>query len=418
MDEQLSERGELAGSRRMRWSESLAVRLREPRFLVRTGGAAVSAAQRVRTARRMMLVAETAAWRVRDAFRLAYYVLPITPTRPQRDSAETQSVAARARIIANPMSGTIRGALGIHAELSIQELEETAAWLTNHGLPTELSLTEYAGHAAELAREAVAAGMEMVIAAGGDGTVNSVLQALAGHDTALGVLPLGTVNVWAREMGIPLALPLAAEVLVRGVRRRVDLGRAGSRYFLMMAGIGFDAEVARRVEESKLKRMGLKLLDYLATVGVLSVTHQSARIWIRSGGKRRSLNSLMIIIGNTRLYGGALTFAKKAVADDGWLDFVVIGGGGIAHRVGVLLRALFRRASMGPHVRYAHVRSVRLESNKSVPVQVDGEVIGSLPMTFNVVPNALTVVVPQDAPAELFSRPPLPRLDAIGTTQA
>jgi diacylglycerol kinase (ATP) len=407
MNDELGVDGEAAGSSRTRWSESLAIRLRNPRGRVRAGGAARRRTSRARTTRRMMLVAETAAWRLRDAFRLAYYVMPLTPARAQRAATEQPSVAARARIIANPMSGTIRGALGIHAELSIKELEETAAWLTEHGLPTELCLTEYAGHAAELAAEAVAAGMDMVIAAGGDGTVNSVLQALAGHDTALGVLPLGTVNVWAREMGIPLALPLAAQVLVDGVRRRVDVGRAGSRYFLMMAGIGFDAEVARRVERSKLKRVGLKLLDYLATVGVLGVTHRPARVWIRTDGKRRSLNSLMIILGNTRLYGGALTFAKKAVADDGWLDLVVIGGGGAAYRAGVLLRALFRRASMGPRVRYAHARSVRLESNKPVPVQVDGEVIGSLPMTFAVVPSALTVVVPRNAPAALFSRPPL-----------
>lgn len=410
MDEDLSADTGVAGSRASRWRELLATRLREPRtrHLARAGGAALRTTPRLRSARRMLVVAETAAWRVRDAFRLAYYVLPLASARPQRAASAAQPVTARARIIANPMSGTLRGALGIHADLSIQELEETAVWLTEHGLPTELCLTKYVGHAAQLANEAVRAGMDMVIAAGGDGTVNSVLQGLAGNNTALGVLPLGTVNVWAREMGIPMALPLAAEVLVRGVRRRVDVGRAGSRFFLMMAGIGFDAEVARRVERSKLKRLGLKLLDYLATVGILGVTHQSAKIWMRIGGKRRSLSSLMIILGNTRLYGGALTFAKKAVADDGWLDLVIIGGGGLVYRAGVILRALFRRASMGTRVRYAHVRTVRLESNKPIPVQVDGEVIGTLPMTFSIVPNALIVVVPEDAPAGLFSRPPLP----------
>ena len=409
MDKELSAPRDVAGSRLARWSESLTARAREPRtrLLARTGGAALRNTPRLRTTRRALLAAETAAWRVRDAFRLAYYVLPLAPARPRRAASTVQPATARARIIANPMSGTLRGALGIHAELSIQELEETAAWLTEHGLPTELLLTEYDGHAAELAREAVRTGMDMVIAAGGDGTVNSVLQGLAGTDTALGVLPLGTVNVWAREMGIPLALPLAADVLVHGVRRRVDVGRAGSRYFLMMAGIGFDAEVARRVEQSRFKRFGLKLLDYLATVGTLGLTHKSAKIWIRAGNKRRSLNSLMIIIGNTRLYGGRFTFAKKAVADDGWLDLVIIGGGGIFYRAGVILRGLFRRASLGPRVRYAHMRSVRLESNRPVPIQVDGEVIGSLPMTFSVVPSALTVVVPEDAPAALFSRPPL-----------
>ena len=169
------------------------------------------------------------------------------------DSLEyTPRVAARARIIVNPASGSA-------TEATLRELRETARWLTEHGLPSELRLTRGPGHATELAREATGAGLEMVVAAGGDGTVNDVIQALAGHTTALGVLPVGTVNVWAREMGISLTATEARETLLHGVRRRVDLGRAGQRYFLMMAGIGFDAEVARRVERGPLKRIGLKL---------------------------------------------------------------------------------------------------------------------------------------------------------------
>ncbi|HEY7850652.1 MAG TPA: diacylglycerol kinase family protein, partial [Ktedonobacterales bacterium] len=250
---------------------------------------------------------------------------------------------------------------------------------------------------------AVAGGMEMVIAAGGDGTVNDVIQALAGHTTALGVLPMGTVNVWAREMGIGLTAAEARETLVSGVRRRVDLGRAGQRYFLMMAGIGFDAEVARRVERGALKRVGLKMLDYIAAVVALSVTAKPADLRIQIGGRRRRERALMVIIGNTRLYGGAMTFTKRAVADDGALDVVVIGSGGLAHRIGVLWRAFLRRPGAGPRVRYERAQAIRVESRRAEPVQVDGEVIGHLPMTFTVAPQALRVILPPDAPAELFS---------------
>ena len=148
-------------------------------------------------------------------------------------------------------------------------------------------------------------------AAGGDGTVREVIQSLVGQKTTLGVLPLGTVNVWARETGIPLRLDQAREVLVQGVHRRIDVGRANDRYFLLMAGVGFDAEVARRVEASALTQMGLKMVDYFATTGWLAVTHQPARVTIRyDQGKRRTLNAQMIVIGNTRLYGGVMTFAK------------------------------------------------------------------------------------------------------------
>jgi YegS/Rv2252/BmrU family lipid kinase len=286
----------------------------------------------------------------------------------------------------------------------LSELRATAIWLTDHGLPTEVTTTAHVGHAVELTREAVAAGRQMVIAAGGDGTLNDVIQGLAGSTTALGVLPMGTVNVWAREIGIPLGAREAREVLLHGVRRQVDMGRAGPRYFLMMAGVGFDAEVVKRVERNWLKRVGLKMLDYIATAGSLGLTQRPATLTLRMPGQRRKMNALMVVIGNTRLYGGAMQFTRRAVADDGLLDIVVIGGGGWGRRAGVFLRAFLRRPSLGPDARYERARSVRLESTPPLPVQVDGDIIGSLPMTFSIAPGALWVIVPRAAPEQLFSR--------------
>lgn len=355
---------------------------------------------------RQRIVTAQQTWlRVEPAVRLPFFALPALLTRPiDRDHLSlheyTPRVQAHARIIANPASG------GVQSEVTLRELADTARWLTEHGMPTELRLTRQAGHATELARQAAIAGYEMVVAAGGDGTVNDVIQALAGYRTALGVLPMGTVNVWAREMGIGLTAAEARETLLRGVRRRVDLGRAGQRYFLMMAGIGFDAEVARRVEHGRLKRFGLKLLEYLATVAMLSVTQPSASVRITMGSRKRREQALMVIIGNTRLYGGAMTFTRRAVADDGSLDVVVIGSGGLLHRINVLGRAFLRLPTAGPRVRYERTQSVRLESRRPTPVQVDGEVIGFLPMTFSVAPLALSVIVPREAPRELFSHAP------------
>lgn len=354
--------------------------------------------------------------RVAGAWQVAYSVLPLGAEQSSHARAASGAelaatdadaehavppVAPRIRIIVNPASGTVQRVGGI------DELEAAVQWLGEHGMPAELCHTERPGHAVQLAQEAVKAGMDMVVAAGGDGTVNDVIQALAGHTTALGVVPLGTVNVWAREMGIPLTTAAACEVLLDGIHREVDLGRAGSRYFLLMAGIGLDAEITQRVEKQWLKRIGLKFLDYLATAGLLSVTQKPARVTMYCDGTRRTVSTLMILIGNTRLYGGALTFAKRAVADDGQLDVVVVTGGGAMRRLSVFVRAALRRASIGPHARYDRCRTLRLESRTPVPVQVDGEVIGTLPMTFSVMPRAMRVIVPRDAPTELFIRPPL-----------
>ena len=357
---------------------------------------------RERLRRPLALTNPTNLRRMSAAARLAYYVLPAPTRRKQSEVDDTvNSERPRARIIVNPRAG------GLRLPLALNQFYQVAAALTDAGLPVEVCMTKRPGHARKLAREAVRAGMEMVVAAGGDGTVNDVIQELAGHSTALGVLPLGTVNVWARETGIPLSLPDAARVLLYGARRRVDLGRAGSRYFLMMAGVGFDAEVARRVEQSLLKRMGLKLLDYLTTVGVLSVTQKPVRVRIRRDGRGREMSALMLIIGNTRLYGGALTFTRHAVADDGLLDVVTVGGGGLLYRLGILRNALLRRPRSGPRMRYHQARFIRIESDEPLPVQVDGEVMGTLPMTFSIAPLALTVIVPQNTHAELFSLPPL-----------
>ena len=357
---------------------------------------------RERLRRPLALTTPTTLRRMSAVARLAYYVLP-APTRRKHDTPEEEgdSTRPRARIIANPRSGTLR------MPLALNQLNQVAAALTDAGLPVEVCLTERPGHASLLAREAVRTGMEIVIAAGGDGTINEIIQELAGHSTALGILPLGTVNVWARETRIPLSLPDAARVLLYGVRRRVDLGRAGNRYFLMMAGVGFDAEVAQRVERSVLKRIGLKMLDYLTTVGVLGVTHKPVLVRIKHDGKRREISSLMLVVGNTRLYGGALTFTRHAVADDGMLDIVTVGGGGLLYRMGILRNAFLRRPRRGPRVRYERARTVRVEADEPLPVQVDGELIGKLPMSFSIAPLALTVIVPPDAPDELFSLPPL-----------
>lgn len=334
-----------------------------------------------------------------------YFVAPSTRTRADVASRPGHRPdahePAQVRIIANPTSGSAHGAHGMH------DLRETVVWLRKHGLPAELCMTDAPGSARHLAEEAVRAGMRMVVAAGGDGTINEVIQALAGHTTALGVLPMGTVNVWAREANIPLTLAEARAVLVYGARRRIDLGRAGSRYFILMAGIGIDAEVARRVEHHFLKRIGLKVMDYIATGGIVGVTQRPVKVWMQDGKRRRSRHAVQILIGNTRLFGGALAFTQQAVADDGWLDVVFVGGHHLRHRAQVLLRAALRRPSLGPHAHYAHVRTMRLDAAVPLPVQVDGEVIGTLPMTFAVAPRALTVVVPRDAPSDLFLHPPL-----------
>ncbi len=145
----------------------------------------------------------------------------------------------RAMIIFNPAAGQAGSLQG--------DLEASCDLLNEYGWQVELRPTQAAGDGTRIAREAAQAGYDAVIAAGGDGTINEIVNGLAGSQTALGVLPVGTVNVWAREIGLPLQPRATTEALLRTHVRSIDLGRAGDRYFLLMAGVGFDAAVVNEV---------------------------------------------------------------------------------------------------------------------------------------------------------------------------
>ena len=120
----------------------------------------------------------------------------------------------------------------------------------------QIAATTAAGDATIKAQQAAQAGYHAVIAAGGDGTVNQVMNGLVGTSTALGTLPLGKVNIWAREMGLPMDLSKAAESLMKSELAQIDVGIAGNRYFLLMAGIGFDAAVKAMVSAAEKKMLG------------------------------------------------------------------------------------------------------------------------------------------------------------------
>lgn len=302
----------------------------------------------------------------------------------------------RARIIANMHSGIS------HLHNYQRELEQIVRQLRRQGWNVELWKTNGQGSGRKLAAQAVADGADIVVSVGGDGTLNEVIQGLAGTSVALGVLPTGTINVWAREVGIPLNLVEAAKVLVDGKRQRIDLGMANERYFLLMAGIGVDAKITSVVEQHALKRWGV--LGYLLTGTFVGLGPLDFRLRLSMDGRRFRTRAHQVIVGNTRLYGGLMSFTDQARCDDGLLDICIIRKQGFFGRLQVLVNALRKHHPLGPKVSYERFQTLAIDSLSSpTPFQVDGEPIGTLPVVFRVVPRALTVIVPQDAPADLFS---------------
>ncbi|GAC1375806.1 MAG: diacylglycerol kinase family lipid kinase [Ktedonobacteraceae bacterium] len=309
----------------------------------------------------------------------------------------------RAIIIANPTAGSY--------EQNRIQIEETVSFLNDHGWDAELKLTQGPGDGGKLTQEAVEQQYDAVIAVGGDGTINEIIQKLAGSETALGVLPSGTVNVWAREVGIPLENAGARDVLVNGQTRRIDLGQVNERYFLLMSTLGLDAEITHTVEKNPLKKWGI--LSYIFLGAWLGPGYPNFTVFIQKGEGERAIRAraLQVIFGNTQLYAGTLKFTWRAKCDDGKLDLALIYSQNLFGRLRVLLDFLLRRKDRQRWVRYDSVVEVKIHTNAPVAIQVDGDPDGRTnkrgfpPTIIRVVPATLNVIVPQKLPEELFSQP-------------
>lgn len=282
------------------------------------------------------------------------------------------------------------------------QLEETLDFLRLHGWNVKLEYTTSSDDARRLAREAVAQKKDIVIAVGGDGTINSVIQELAGSETALGLIPGGTFNVWAHETGIPLDIAGARDILINGQTRRIDLGRASNHYFLLMAGIGFGGTVTYAVKKESMKRLGI--LGYLLTGIRLGLGFESFRTILDIDGQVQKTHALQIVVGNTQLYGSLLRFTWKARSDDGLLDVCIVRSPKKLERVMVMLDFLLQSNARRKWVTYTTCKSVEIRTRKPVNFQVDGEPLGHTPATFSVVPGALKVIVPRVTPEDLFSK--------------
>ncbi len=270
------------------------------------------------------------------------------------------------------------------------------------GVQCAFKATTAPGDARRLAAEAVRDGFDLIAAAGGDGTINEVLNGIGdtpdGFTRArLGVLPLGTVNVFARELKIPLHIEGAWKVLLHGREQLIDLPRAEfsvngvpqKRYFCQLAGAGLDARAIELVDWQHKKQVG-KLAYVIAVLNSLRET--KSIITTRVNG--HSTNGELVLIGNGRFYGGSFAILPQADLQDGVLDICVLP------RVNwwTLLRSgprLLLRGELPASVaRHLRAASFELTSDMEVAFELDGEWVGKLPVTISVEREKLRVVVP------------------------
>jgi YegS/Rv2252/BmrU family lipid kinase len=265
------------------------------------------------------------------------------------------------------------------------------------------------GDATRLAAEAARAGERIVLVGGGDGTLNEVVQGLAGTETAVGAIPLGTVNVWVRELGLPLDPAETARELLCGEARQIDLGRINGRYFLMMAGLGFDAEAVLALEGAPKGRF--RALTFFAAGARAALRTRGNRLRLRADGETFETNAALVTIGNTRLWAGAVQITHRATAADGLLDVCVFPGASLLTKLRHLLLVFIGRHEDDPEVIYLQARDLQIAARPPLPIQVDGEPSGSTPARVELVPGALRVLVgPGTAPA--LADAPVVDLDA------
>jgi len=296
--------------------------------------------------------------------------------------------AQRVVVIVNPISGT-----GGRPEVARRRIALAEAILKSRGEDASLFVTEYAGHARHLARAAVEDGVPLVIAWGGDGTVNEVASELVFRDGALGIIPSGSGNGLSRELSIPFDPRSAFQIAFAGRERVMDAGELDGHLFFNIAGFGLDARVAHEIASNGLVRRGFARYLEIAARELFSCVPEDHTI-VAEGVATRT-RALIGAVANGRQYGNGALIAPRARLDDGKLDLVIV-----SHRspLAILVQAplLFAgRVGSLPGVTMTTVSAVEITSARSVLYHVDGEpFVGGASVTARVRPNALRVRVP------------------------
>ena len=250
--------------------------------------------------------------------------------------------------------------------------------------------TTCTGDAELMARRGAEEGFEKIVAAGGDGTINEVVNGLAGTNVTLGLLPIGTMNVFATELGLPVHdLEFCWNIVKGDSTRSVDLPKANQKFFVQLAGVGLDAQVVKETS-SQLKR-NFGPLSYLISAAQVAA-RQPPRLFIQSEDASIDEGSF-VIVGNCRLYGGSFRFFKHAVIEDGLLVVIVFKRLGYVEIIKYLQDVIFSSDIRVPEIEYFQTRQVRVESDQIVPVEVDGELVGNCPVEFSLHERSLRVLV-------------------------
>lgn len=273
--------------------------------------------------------------------------------------------------------------------------KDVEGYLRNNGVSFTPFFTEQPGHATLLACQAVEQGYEVVVSMGGDGTLNEVVNGLYGKNCTLGLIPAGSGNDFGRTFGLKSGdVRSACELLLTGKEKKIDIGIAeDKKYFINVAGAGFDAEVGQMANLWGKKYFPGQLA-YVASILRQLISFNPQDLSIALDGQDYSSKAWLVAVGNAQYFGAGLQVAPGAVVDDGLFDVCIIRETSKLE----LLRVL-PSVSKGEHVKHPAVsihraKVVSIEGSRKLVCQADGEIIGNLPVTFRIADEQLSVILP------------------------
>lgn len=294
----------------------------------------------------------------------------------------------RVAIVINPISGG-----GGRLDVARNRAELAAAVTARRGVDAQIFITERPGHAREIAAAALTQGASLVIAWGGDGTVNEVGSALAFRDATLGVIPSGSGNGLARELRIPQDPERAIDVALAGRESRIDAGELDGRLFFNVAGIGLDARVAHQFAADGLVHRGLRRYLTITTREVF--TYEPDYHTIVTDGQTVRVRALLIAIANGRQYGNGALIAPQARLDDGQLDVVVVAARSVFAILMQVPRVFSGQIAKVPGVTMTPAVDIQVTAGRPLLYHVDGEpFVGGSAVRARPWPAALRVAIP------------------------
>ena len=317
----------------------------------------------------------------------------------------------KAALFYNPVSGS-------RLKHRLKDIETARAVLTKAGVVVEVDPTRAASDAAAQVRMAIRDGFDTIIACGGDGTIHDVLQGMAGKEAALGIIPLGTANAMAHDLRLPLTPGGAAQALLTAVPKRIAVGRIDYRdfadlptfrFFTVAAGVGVDAHLFYKLNRLVKDRAGM--LAYYSKAAHLVMTHRmryfEAEFSHNDGTPKSEARLSEMLAIRINYFGGLLReLAPGASLARNDLRLVLCRTGNRAMFVAYVLREFLGMAKGVPGIEWAFAdkvtcRAICGEKTERIYVEADGELLGRLPMTLSMVPDALTVLVPKRHPSLL-----------------